>query len=80
MAENEIEHAVKTLTIDEGLPAAVDALKAEGWELVPGILPVAVYHVVRRKVSESVGTGEAQLRMSIDDSKILVVRNGKVVE
>lgn len=78
MAENEVEHAVKTVTIDEGYPAAIDALKAEGWELIPGILPVAVYHVVRLKNRQV--TTDAQLNLVIDDSKIVVMRNGEIVK
>lgn len=78
MAENELEHAVKTLTIDEDYPVAVEALKAEGWELIPGILPVAVFHVVRLKIRPA--TTDAQLNMVIDESKIGILRNGEIVK
>lgn len=77
MAEPEVELDVKMITIDDNLPAKIDALKAEGWELVVGIVPVAIYHVAR-KIAKEEPSG-AQLRMSVDDSKIGILRNGKLV-
>lgn len=82
MADNvygELEHTVKTLTIDDTLPAEVEALKAAGWELIPGILPVAIYHVVRRIV-KPVDATDMQMRMEIDESRVAILRNGKLVE
>lgn len=78
MADPEIEHDVKMLTIDDELPAKVEALKAEGWELIQGILPVAIYHVIRKVVREE-DDGQPRLRMAVDDSKVLILRNGKPV-
>ena len=74
---DELEHDVKTVPIDEALPGRIETWKAEGWELIPGVVPVAVYHVVRRKASEAT---DAKVRMVIDESKVLVVRNGSIVE
>lgn len=76
MAENEFEHLVKMLPIDENLPAAVEVLKTEGWELIPNIPPVAVYHIVRLKNRSK----DMKLQMTIDESKIGILRNGKMVE
>lgn len=78
MSDNEVEFAVKTLKIDDALPAEIEALKAAGWELIPGVIPVAVYHVVRKIIRQE-DAADMQLRMQIDDSKIGILRNGKMV-
>lgn len=75
---SEVEHAVKVLQIDNNLQQEVKQLEAEGWELVPGILPVAVYHLVRIK-NKPPFAQIAEGTMGVDDSKVLVIRDGKVV-
>lgn len=79
MADNELEYAVKMLPIDETLQGAIDALKADGWELIPEVKPVAVYHIVRRVIREE-PNNEVKVRMVIDDTKISILRNGKLVQ
>jgi hypothetical protein len=71
----DVEQSVMTLVIDESLPAAIEGLKADGWELIPGIVPVAIYHVVRHKNRPK----DMELKMAIDDSKVGILRNGKIV-
>jgi hypothetical protein len=75
---SEVEHAVKVLSIDNNLQDEVKRLESEGWELMPGILPVAVYHVVRIKNKPQFAQA-AEGTMGIDDSKVLIIRDGKVV-
>ena len=66
----EIEHDVKVLTIDEDFNGAIERLKSEGWETIPGIKPVAVYHLARvKKPASAAAIG----RMVIDESKIMVI-------
>lgn len=75
----QIDHCVKVLELDDSFKDRVKALEAEGWQQVPGVLPVAVYHLIRIKQevqSNQVG-GFGDLH--IDDTKIHVVRDGKVV-
>lgn len=43
----EVEHTIRSIPIDENLGAEVQKLRDEGWDAVPGVLPVAVYHLVR---------------------------------
>ncbi len=45
----EVEHKTVSFPIDENLKASVDALAADGWDLVQHIPPVAVYHLIRMK-------------------------------
>lgn len=78
MAEPEVETDVKMLTINDELPGKIEAWKAEGWELIAGIPPVAIYHVVR-KIAKEEPTGDIELRMAVDETKVSVLRaNGKL--
>ena len=79
-AGEEYERDTKMLIIDEALPGIVEGLKKEGWDLIPGIPPVAIYHIARKVVREAPPQEEGQqLRVAIDDSKVHVLRNGKLV-
>ena len=74
----DIEHDVKVIPIDDNLQATVKKLEGEGWNLMPGVLPVAVYHVVRMKgkplmAQSAIGT------LGVDDAKVHVLRDGKLV-
>jgi hypothetical protein len=71
----DFEHDVKVLPIDGNFPAAVDQIQKEGWQLIPNIMPIAIYHVIRPRLSQ----GDMQLKLNIDDSKIGILRNGKMV-
>ena len=73
----ELEHTTRTFPIDENLQEKVDALVKEGWELVPGVLPVAVYHLVRIKKDASAPSGQAFGKLTVDDSKIMVIPAGQ---
>ena len=75
---SEVEHAVKVLPIDNELQQEVKKLEGEGWELMPGVLPVAVYHVVRVKNKPQFAQS-AQGTMGLDDSKVSILRDGKLV-
>ena len=66
----DIEHSIKVFPIDADLQTNVQTLVNEGWEVIPGIPPVAVYHLVRAK-KEPAAAGMGTLL--IDDSKIFVV-------
>ncbi len=79
----QLEHEMTVVPIDANFEGALAALKAQGWEMVPGVTPVAVYHLVRIKpeaqqqpVSQPMGLG----KLHIDESKIGIVRNGKFVD
>lgn len=74
----EIEHTIVTIPIDEKLGGEVEKLRAEGWEAVPGVTPVAIYHLVRVKKDQP-GLPSARGIMRIDDTQVEVMRNGKPV-
>ena len=73
----ELEHTVKVFPIDENMKASVDALVREGWDMVPGVLPVAVYHLVRIKPTAQAPSVTAFGVLTIDDSKIQVIPAGQ---
>lgn len=71
----EIEHDVKVIPIDENIDNEVTKLRGDGWELIPGIKPVAVYHLARiKKQPSQSGVG----RMVIDDSKVMIIPASKL--
>lgn len=72
----EVEHDVIVLPLNDKLQAEIDKRAKDGWMLVPGVQPVAIYHVVRPKpATVPMGRGT----MTIDDSKIGILRDGKLV-
>ena len=76
---SEVEHAVKVITIDASLQDEVKRLEGEGWELIPGILPVAVYHLVRIKGKTTAFGQSGRGQLGVDDSKVHILRDGKVI-
>ena len=70
----DIEHTIKVFPIDADLQTNVQALVSDGWEVIPGIPPVAVYHLVRAKKEHPAAAGMG--RLTIDDSKIFVIPAG----
>lgn len=74
----DLEHKVVSLPIDENLQGEVDKLVQEGWNLPPGILPIAVYQLVRVKpdTEQPAPTGQALGKLTVDDSKIMVIPAG----
>jgi len=75
----EIEHIVKTLTMDENIAEELKKLQDEGWQAVPGIPAVIVYHLIRQK-AQPVSAGAGVGKLQIDDSKIMILRDGKIVQ
>lgn len=75
----EIEHAVKVLTADRTLQEELQKLEAEGWSLVPGVLPVVVYNLVRQKKEEEQPGMGAFGKIRIDDTKVHVLRDGILI-
>ncbi len=68
----EVEHDVKMIPIDEHFQAEVEKLAKEGWQFLPGIKPIAIYHVARAKQAPPSAAGMGQL--TIDDSKVIILK------
>lgn len=74
----EYEQQQKIISIGPDLPAELAKLEAEGWKVIPGIAPIAIYSVFREKPEAPIGM-HIESNLIIDDTKVHVVRNGKIV-
>jgi hypothetical protein len=81
----DIEHDTKIVKIGPDFQKDIDQLTADGWRLLPGAQPVAVYQMFREKKVEVLVNelevqppGFAQGEMHVDDTLVGIVRqNGK---
>jgi hypothetical protein len=73
------EHSIKVLPIDGDLQAEVENLHKLGWELMPEVLPVAVYHLVRVKheAKHEADAVTAVGNLIFDDSKVFIIPPGQ---
>lgn len=77
----EVEHQVKVFPLDTELENNIKAMTAEGWLLMPGITPVAIYHVVRMRGVQPQDDGHKPIvRIAVDDTKVKILRNGQLVD
>lgn len=79
---SDVEHITKVIPLDANFQAEVARLDSEGWELVPGVVPVAVYHLVRVKgvLSKPKPASQSGLgSLLIDDEKVYVIKENNRV-
>ncbi|MFZ0867802.1 MAG: hypothetical protein WAN06_14215 [Candidatus Sulfotelmatobacter sp.] len=74
----DVEHIVRSFPVDESLQKQVQALESEGYQIVPGIPPVIVYHLARPKKeqpqqSQSDDQPGALGKLRINDDLIMVI-------
>jgi hypothetical protein len=69
--DDEFEYQTRTLVIDANLAAECEKLQKGGWEITPGALPVAIYHLRKRAASPAV---MAEGGVTIDDSMVTIIR------
>jgi len=74
--EQELE--IRMIAINEQFQTEVNKLVADGWDILPGTHPFAIYHLVRVKAAQAAAVGGFGT-LQIDESKITVIRGGKVV-
>ena len=67
MSDHDYDYQTKVIEINANLPEELKKLEAEGWQLSPGAIPFATYHL--RKARGLGGRGG----ISIDESKVYVV-------
>lgn len=77
MIEDEYEYETKTFPVNSELVPTIEDLGRDGWDLIPGLQPVAVYPLRRLRVRAA----EAPLmaKLTIDESKVQIIRNGQIV-
>jgi hypothetical protein len=74
-----LEYTTLVLPLDDDQQALLDAKAAEGWQMVPGVKPFGVWMLCRAVagyMAENKGFGT----FHIDDSKIFILRNGKLLD
>jgi hypothetical protein len=79
----DVEFTVKTLEIDEHLQDKINEMLAEGWQLVSGTKPVAVYHVQRMKNmprAQGLLAAGGFGGVKINEDEIFILRNGKLLK
>lgn len=77
----EVEHSVKVFQLGPELESSIHAMTAEGWMLLPGVTPVAIYHVVRMKGAVPKDDGSKPIaRIAIDETKVKILRDGQLVD
>jgi hypothetical protein len=74
----ELEYQTVMIPIDEQFQNEVQKHVEAKWEVLPGTRPVAVYHLVRVKAAQAASVGGFGT-LQIDESKIHLIRGGKVV-
>jgi len=79
----DIEFSVRTIEIDEHLQDKIQQMLKEGWTLVSGTKPVAIYHLQRiKQVSAAQGfMGAAgQGGVGVDETQVFILRDGKLLK
>lgn len=80
-----VEFTMRVLPLNETLQQELAKLANEGWQPVPG-LAAAVTYVMFRNVPQPVVTPEVtpaaagMVQMNIDETKVQIYRNGRLVE
>lgn len=74
MATMEYKHF--TIPIDVNVQREIEVLLQQGWTPVPGVMPVAVYHLQRAVNTDMAGV---QVNVGVDDNGVMIVRNGKLI-
>jgi hypothetical protein len=74
----ELEYQTVMIPIDEQFQNEVQKHVEAKWEILPGTKPVAIYHLVRVKAVQAASVGGFGA-LQIDESKIHLIRGGKVV-
>jgi hypothetical protein len=69
-----MEYMHACLPADQNLQTAMQTLVSQGWQLIQGVVPVCVYYLQRPDTAHT--EHALELKMSIDDSKIHIIRGG----
>lgn len=79
-----IEYDTRMVRITGDMADEVQRWQADGWQVSPGSVPVAIYHLIR----VSAQTGErpmpqfaatAEFKLKLDEDKMGIIRNGEVL-
>ena len=87
----DIEFSVRTIEIDEHLQDKIQEMLKEGWSLVSGTKPVAVYHLQRIKpesplarygavLPQSFGAVTGAGGVGVNEDQVFILRNGRLLK
>ena len=84
----DIEFSVRTIEIDERFQDKIQQMLNEGWLLVSGTKPVAIYHLQRIKQVSAAQSFMAQSFMGVTghggvalkEDEVFILRNGKLLK
>jgi len=75
-----VEHQHFVIPVDENVQKEIERLLNEGWTPVPGVTPLAVYHM-QRVAGAGLATASVKTGMTIDDAGITIIRgDGTLVQ
>ena len=70
----QLEVKTEVVEVNDQMTQKLEALQAQGWTLVAGVTPVAIYHLCRPvQPNAALGT------LKIDESQVQIIRDGKIV-
>lgn len=73
----QLEFKTEVLVLNEKMSERLAQLQKEGWLLVNGVAPLAVYQLCRQVKQQAEGLATGTL--TIDESGVQIIRDGKVV-
>ena len=79
----DIEFSVRTIEIDERFQDKIQQMLNEGWLLVSGTKPVAIYHLQRIKqvgVAQSFMGVAGHGGVALKEDQVFILRNGKLLK
>lgn len=71
----QLEFKTEVVELNDQLAARLEQLRQEGWLVMPGVAPIAVYHLCRPQSAP----GQAVGGLKIDEAGIQIIRDGKIV-
>jgi hypothetical protein len=71
-----VEFMQKTFTYDEHLKAKLEELEAQGWQLMQDMPPTIHYVMFRQPQAQPVMANQGWGSLTIDDSKIEIIKGG----
>ena len=79
----DVEFSVRTIEIDEHLQDKIQQMLKEGWSLVSGTKPVAIYHLQRIKqvsAAQSFMGVSGHGGVGVNEDQVFILRNGKLLK
>jgi hypothetical protein len=73
------EYETRVMAFDENLQAEIKKMEAAGWQVNPSAQSLVIMHVQRPQPQQAAGFGGFG-SLGIDESKVHIMRDGKIVD